>query len=103
MPEATVTIRLPIPENVTVVHAPPDLVSQGNVEQVAGIPRATYLEMLRAPNFPLKVTRWKRWRLVDRAAFVGWLREGAPIQKPPLAEDETTRLMRELNLRPTGE
>jgi len=58
-------------------YAPPELLSQRNVEAVTGIPARVYLEEIRAPGFPLAVIKLGKLRLVERASFVAWLRERA--------------------------
>lgn len=53
--------------------APPEMLSQKNVEAVTGIPARVYLEEVRAPHFPLPVVKLGKLRLVNRAAFVAYL------------------------------
>jgi hypothetical protein len=68
----TATIRLPTVA-LTVVMRPPDTISQINVERELGLPRRTYLELLREPDCPLDVTCVGKIRLVDRDKFRSWL------------------------------
>lgn len=77
----TATIQLSS-EALTFVAAPPETLSQRNVEAVTGIPARNYLEAIRAPDFPLEVSRLGKLRIVDRASFVTWLR--TPRNLPPL-------------------
>ncbi len=100
-----VTALLELPAGaVTVQAAPPELLSQLNVLQVTGIPRKAFLELLRAPGFPLTVSRLGHLRLVDRVEFVAWLRQRpAPAAPVPAndaagtpAEDGSEALLREL-------
>lgn len=73
-----VRATLAIPENaVRVIAAPPETITQRNVETVTGLSVRAYLEVVRDPGFPLKVTRLGKWRIVNRAAFITWLEKGA--------------------------
>ncbi len=80
---ATLTIQID-PSAVTFTAAPPELVSQRTVLHAVGIPPRVFLELVRAPGFPLDVVRVGKLRLVDRAAFVAWLRAraAAPVDAP---------------------
>lgn len=75
-PVLTATIALPA-DSFTVIASPPELLSQINVEVVIAVSSRVYLETIRAPGFPLAVMKLGKLRLVDRAAFVGWLRSQA--------------------------
>lgn len=79
----TATIQLSS-EAFTVVAAPPETLSQRNVEGVTGVPSRNYLEAIRSPGFPLEVAKLGKLRIVDRAAFVDWLRaqRGWPTHEP---------------------
>jgi len=79
--QITTTFTIPT-EAITVIAAPPELLSQRNVEAVTGIPARVYLEEIRAPGFPLTVIKLGKLRLVERASFVAWLRE-QPDRAPP--------------------
>lgn len=69
---------LSIPEHaVHVTAAPPETITQRNVEAVTGLSVRAYLEAVRDPGFPLKVTKLGKWRIVNRAAFITWLEKGA--------------------------
>lgn len=72
----TTTVVLPA-DAFTITAALPEMLSQNNIEAVTGIGVRVYLETIRAAGFPLKVTKIGGLRLVDRAAFVTWLRSGA--------------------------
>jgi hypothetical protein len=75
-------LRLTIPtEDLTIVAALPETLSQRNVESVTGIPASAYLRAIALPGFPLSVTRLGKLRLVDRAGFVAWLRSGASMAR----------------------
>lgn len=75
---ACVTAMLAIPNDaIRVVAAPPDTISQRNVEATTGVPSRAYLEAVRDPGFPLAVTRLGKLRIVNRAAFIAWLEKGA--------------------------
>jgi hypothetical protein len=73
-----VMATLAIPSDaIRVIAAPPDTISQKNVEAATGVPARVYLEAIRDPEFPLSVTRLGKLRIVNRAAFVEWLERGA--------------------------
>lgn len=73
-----VTATLAIPSDaIRVIAAPPDTISQKNVEAATGVPARVYLEAIRDPEFTLSVTRLGKLRIVNRAAFVEWLERGA--------------------------
>jgi len=73
-----VTATLAIPSHaIRVTAAPPDTISQKNVEAATGVPARVYLEAIREPGFPLSVTRLGKLRIVNRVAFVAWLERGA--------------------------
>jgi hypothetical protein len=69
----TTTFSIPL-DGLTIIAPQPELLSQRNVEAVTGIEARAYLEAIRAPHFPLKVAKLGKLRLVDRAAFVAWVR-----------------------------
>jgi hypothetical protein len=58
---------------LTITAAPPEMISQRNVEAVTGIPARVYLEEIRSPSFPVPVIKLGKLRLVKRAAFVAYL------------------------------
>lgn len=69
-----VTDTLAIPSDaIRVIAAPPDTLTQRNVEAVTGLPPRAYLEVIRTPTFPLRVAKLGKLRIVNRAAFVEWL------------------------------
>src|SRR6478752_6647949 len=75
---ACVMATLAIPNDaVQVIAAPPETISQRNVEAATGVHARAYLETIRDPGFPLAVTRLGKLRIVNRAAFVQWLEKGA--------------------------
>ena len=70
----TVTMSLPAGA-LSVVAAPPELVSQRTSEAVLGIPRRSFLEAVRMFEAGGGiVAKLGKLRLVDRVAFVAWLR-----------------------------
>lgn len=71
------------------------LISQRNCLQVIGLPPRSYLEILRAPGFPLHVTRAGKLRLVDAEAFVEHLRAVSPAA-PAQDEPDGTETLRAL-------
>ena len=77
----TTTIEIPT-EAITLTAAPPDMLSQKNVETVTGIPARVYLEEIRAPGFPLPVVKLGKLRLVDREVFLAYLRSQASRPTP---------------------
>lgn len=105
------TLAIPS-DSIRVIAAPPDTISQKNVEAATGVPARVYLESVREPEFPLSVTRLGKLRIVNRAAFVEWLERGAfggkPIEPFNGADVEmhgvderngTTRLLEQIGLR----
>ena len=66
------TIGIPS-DAIRVIAAPPDTLTQRNVEAVTGLPPRVYLEVIRTPTFPLRVAKLGKLRIVNRAAFVEWL------------------------------
>ncbi len=84
MEPVAATFTLSIPADAITLAAPlPELLSQRNVEATTGVPSSVFLCILRAPGFPLSVTRLGKLRLVDRAAFVAWLKSGAGTARLP--------------------
>src|SRR3712207_6406867 len=77
----TTTVELPA-EALTIVAAPPEMLSQRNVEAVTGILARVYLEEIRSPAFPLAVLKLGKLRLVDREEFVSYLRSRASPPAP---------------------
>ena len=75
------TLAIPS-DSIRVIAAPPDTISQKNVEAATGVPARVYLESVRDPGFPLSVTRLGKLRIVNRVAFVEWLERGAFCGKP---------------------
>lgn len=88
---ASLSTTLHIPtEALTITAPPPDMLSQRNVEAVTGIPARVYLQEIRSPGFPLPVVKLGKLRLVERAAFLSYLRslangDGPAIPSPALA------------------
>jgi len=70
----------------------PELLTQQNVEAVAGLPASTYLELLRAAHCPLQVTHLGKLRVVERGPFLAWIRSlSAPrsIHTAPVVEERS--------------
>ncbi|WP_282425225.1 hypothetical protein [Polyangium sp. 15x6] len=91
-PPATITATLTLPPTALRLMAPPpETISQRNVEAVTGIPARAFLEVVRAPEFPLPVTRLGKLRIVSRSAFVAWIERGAfrasPVVEVPPADE----------------
>lgn len=86
-----VVVPIAIPrELLTITAAPPAFISQKTSLAVVGITARTFLEMIRAPGFPLAVTPVGKHRLVVTADFVAHLKTlGATA--PPAARATTTR------------
>lgn len=78
MDNATITLSIPT-DAITVAAPLPELLSQHNVLAIAGVPPRAFLDLLRRSGFPLAVTKLGKTRLVDRAAFVSWLKSGATL------------------------
>ena len=69
-----VMATLGIPSDaIRVIAAPPDTLTQRNVEAATGLPPRVYLEVIRTPMFPLRVAKLGKLRIVNRVAFVEWL------------------------------
>ncbi|MDC0678255.1 hypothetical protein [Sorangium atrum] len=88
---ATATLAIPL-DGLTLTAPQPELLSQKNVESVTGIPARVFLDTIRAPGFPLPVTKLGKMRLVRREAFVAYLQALArdPGPRQAAAEDERT-------------
>jgi carbamoylphosphate synthase small subunit len=80
----SIAASISIPLDAFTVTAPlPETLSQNNVEAVTGIGARVFLQAIRAPGFPLGVMRLGKLRLVDRAAFVSWLRSQTAASVAP--------------------
>jgi len=92
-------VSLDLPDGITVVAPLPELLSQRNVEAVLGLPVARFKELLGEAGCP-EAIKVGHLRLVDRVAFVGWLRvrsarlaalandaDGAPKPEPDPAHE----------------
>ncbi|XXT16496.1 hypothetical protein WME91_16240 [Sorangium sp. So ce269] len=91
-PSATVTATLAIPlDGLTIAAPQPEMLSQKNVESVTGIPARVFLDTIRAPGFPLPVTKLGKLRLVRREAFVAHLQAMASDRVPRRAPAEDGR------------
>lgn len=83
-----VTATLAIPSDaIRVIAAPPDTLTQRNVEAVTGLPPRVYLEVIRTPTFPLRVAKLGKLRIVNRVAFVEWL-ERQDVDTIPTERDD---------------
>ena len=69
----TLTLPLDVLSNVTVIAPPAAMLSQLNIEREIGMPARTFLEMIRAPGFPVSVKCVGKLRLVHREDFVAYL------------------------------
>ncbi|WP_437303927.1 hypothetical protein [Sorangium sp. So ce388] len=90
---ATATLAIPL-DGLTITVPPPEMLSQKNVEAFTGIPARVFLDTIRAPGFPLPVTKLGKLRLVQREAFVAHLRALAsePEVRRDAEADERTRI-----------
>ena len=90
---ATATLAIPL-DGLTITAPQPEMLSQKNVESVTGIPARVFLDTIRAPGFPLPVTKLGKLRLVQREAFVAYLRAlaGEPASRRDAEADERTRV-----------
>ncbi|WP_437965111.1 hypothetical protein WMF04_36475 [Sorangium sp. So ce260] len=88
---ATATLAIPL-DGLTITAPQPEMLSQKNVESVTGIPARVFLDTIRAPGFPLPVTKLGKLRLVQREAFIAYLQALAsdPAPRRATAEDERT-------------
>ncbi len=88
---------------LTITAAPPEMISQRNVEAVTGIPARVYLEEIRLPSFPLPVVKLGKLRLVKRAAFVAYLESlasGPGIARPRTHDDAVAGVLAEVGFTP---
>ncbi|WP_433935276.1 hypothetical protein AB3662_11295 [Sorangium cellulosum] len=92
-PTATATLAIPL-DGLTITAPQPEMLSQKNVEAVTGIPARVFLDTIRAPGFPLPVTKLGKLRLVQREAFVSHLQAlaTAPAARRNAEADEETRV-----------
>ncbi|WP_437939223.1 hypothetical protein [Sorangium sp. So ce341] len=90
---ATATLAIPL-DGLTITAPQPEMLSQKNVEAVTGIPARVFLDTIRAPGFPLPVTKLGKLRLVQREAFVSHLQAlaTAPASRGDAEADEHTRV-----------
>lgn len=72
-------------ESITVVAARPALVSQWTVEAHFSLDPRGFLEVIRAPGFPVRVIKLRKLRLVPYAEFLAWLTERASETRPASA------------------
>ena len=105
----SVTLPIVVPRALmTIVAALPDLLSQKNVFAVTGIPPRAYLATLRDAAFDVPIAKIHRLRVVDRAAFVAWVRHRATATRParsngsPVLSEGTVAVLEELGFRPAG-
>src|SRR5262245_21713188 len=92
-------LTVPVPRSaLTVVEAPPLLLTQRNVERWTGVPAETYLRMLRRPGGPRVIVEGKL-RIVEQVEFVAWLkRQEAPPAEAGEPADGVTVLEAELGI-----
>ncbi|AGP39441.1 hypothetical protein [Sorangium cellulosum] len=90
---ATATLAIPL-DGLTITAPQPEMLSQKNVESVTGIPARVFLDTIRAPGFPLPVTKLGKLRLVQREVFVAYLQALAcdPASRCSAEADERTRV-----------
>ncbi|XXT17006.1 hypothetical protein WME94_42920 [Sorangium sp. So ce429] len=90
---ATATLTIPL-DGLTITAPQPEMLSQKNVEAVTGIPARVFLDAIRAPGFPLLITKLGKLRLVQREAFIAYLRSLAsePASRRTTEADERTRV-----------
>src|SRR5262245_18546135 len=69
-----VTATLAIPSDaIRVIAAPPDALTQRNVEAGAGLPPPVYREVIRSRALPLRVAKLGKLRIVNSVAVVEWI------------------------------
>ena len=99
-----IMLMVPVPrEALTFLDAPPETLSQVNVETALGIPARTYLYLLREPTCDVQVVSVGKLRIVQRVEFVEWLMkkakrrtiEGMPDRADSIAEECGLRRRRE--------
>jgi hypothetical protein len=83
------------------VAAPPDMVTQANVEAVAGMTRGVFLDLIKRPDAP-PVTRLGKLRMIERVAFLKWLRSLANAPHRNDEANDVDAVLAELGLERTG-
>jgi hypothetical protein len=86
MPSDLVRVELELPRDALRVETRAEFISQRNSLATTGIPPRLFLEMLRRSDFPIAIAREGKLRLVERDAFVAWLR-GRSVAKAMPAND----------------
>jgi hypothetical protein len=92
---ARLTTTIDLPAEITVTAAPPDVISQKTILQVTGIPPRAFLQIVRAPGFPVEVMRVGKLRLVERAPFLAWLRSQKGSDASALAANDAPAAVEE--------
>jgi hypothetical protein len=102
--DGPVMLAIPVPrELVTMVAAPPSMVSQRNALATVGLTPRVFLELLRRDDAP-PVTRIGKVRLVEHEALVTWLRARATAGRARTspANDSADAVLEELGLERVG-
>jgi hypothetical protein len=92
---ARLTTTFDLPAEITVTAAPPDVISQKTILQVTGIPPRAFLQIVRAPGFPVEVMRVGKLRLVERVPFLAWLRSQKGSDASALAANDAPAAVEE--------
>ena len=85
-------VAVMVPKSALVAVVEPETLSQRNILATEGIPPRQYLETLRRPDFDVPITTLGKLRLVDRAAFVAWIRARAVSKPAPEPANDAAEL-----------
>jgi hypothetical protein len=90
-------VAVMVPRSALTAVIEPETLSQRNVLATEGIPPRLYLETLRRDDFDVPIAALGKLRLVDRAAFVAWLRARAVVRPAPANDAEPTEELDEID------
>ncbi len=97
----TIMLSLPVPRAaLTVRAAPPETLSQRNVEAATGIPVRMYLYLLREPTCDVPIVSVGKLRIVQRAPFIEWLMKRAKRRTLEAIPDRADVIAAQVGLRP---
>lgn len=100
----TVRLEVDVPRSALVTVAPPaEYISQRTVEREFGIDARRYLGIIGEPGCTLEVIHVGKLRLVNRRAFIEYLRtRGSVSTRPTPSTDGLDALRGRLGLRKAG-
>lgn len=98
-----IRLELEVPRSALVTVAPPaELISQRTVERELGIDARRYLAIITEPGCTLDVIRVGKLRLVNRVAFIEYLRARENVSTRRPSADGLDELRERLGLRKAG-